>query len=139
MSQDDHLDIRWRQRFANFRKARAVLGRMISVEGESEVKHLGVIHAFEMTIELGWLTLQDISKQKLNPTANARDAIKFALQQGLILDGEGWLNALKCRNRTAHTYDEVTSKEIAERIEGEFVALFDQLVLTLEHWGAEQP
>lgn len=52
-------DIRWEQRFANYRKALAQLQKFIDKGELSELEKIGLIKAFEYTYELGWKTLKD--------------------------------------------------------------------------------
>ncbi len=64
-----------------------------------------------------------------NPAiTGSRDAIRTAFKQGLIVDGEGWMEMIKSRNQTAHTYNESVANEIAEKI----MALYHDLFLRLE-------
>jgi len=67
-------DIRWKQRFANYRKANALLHRIAAINPLSETEQMGLIQAFEVTLELGWKLIQDYSIQVKNPAKNARDA-----------------------------------------------------------------
>ncbi len=50
-------DIRWQQRFGNFKTAFAQLERFISKENLNEMEEQGLIKAFEYTYELSWKTL----------------------------------------------------------------------------------
>ena len=52
-------DIRWEQRFANYRKALAQLQKFIDKGELSELEKQGLIKAFEYTYELAWKTLKD--------------------------------------------------------------------------------
>jgi nucleotidyltransferase substrate binding protein (TIGR01987 family) len=45
-----------------------------------------------------------------------RSAITQAFKIGLINDGEGWMQILKDRNLTSHTYNEQITNEIAKNI-----------------------
>jgi len=50
-----NLDVRWRQRFENFRKALWQLGKALekyNLEGLNELEKQGLIQAFEYTFEL---------------------------------------------------------------------------------------
>jgi hypothetical protein len=52
-------DIRWEQRFSNFRKALSQLTRFIEKGDLSELEQQGLIKAFEYTFELAWNTMKD--------------------------------------------------------------------------------
>jgi len=60
-----------------------------------------------------------------NPAiSGSRDAIRNAFKQGLIVDGEGWMEMIKSRNQSAHTYNESVANEIADSIMARYLALF---------------
>ena len=56
---DDYEDIRWEQRFSNYRKALNRLQKFIDKSELSELEEQGLIKAFEYTYELAWNTLKD--------------------------------------------------------------------------------
>ena len=53
-------DIRWQQRFSNYKKALAQLERFLEKSELNELEILGIVQAFEYTFELAWKTLQDL-------------------------------------------------------------------------------
>jgi nucleotidyltransferase substrate binding protein (TIGR01987 family) len=53
-------DIRWQQRFANYRKALKSLSNGIESNPSSDLELEGLIQRFEFTWELAWQTLQDV-------------------------------------------------------------------------------
>ncbi|MGH8436468.1 MAG: HI0074 family nucleotidyltransferase substrate-binding subunit, partial [Pseudomonas sp.] len=68
-----------------------------------------------------------------NPAiSGSRDAIRTAFKQGLIADGEGWMEMIKSRNQTAHTYNESVANEIADHIMALYHALFQQLQMHMQ-------
>ena len=130
---EDHADIRWQQRFANFNKAFSQLERFIFQEDLNEMELQGLIKAFEYTYELGWKTLQDLLKEKgyLDITG-PKPVIEQSFQDGYIADGKGWMRMHKSRNLTSHTYDEQTAIEIVNGIRNEYFNLLKQLKIRLE-------
>jgi hypothetical protein len=55
-------DIRWQQRFENYKKALAKLGEAVQLDSMRELSELekqGTIQAFEYTHELAWKVMQD--------------------------------------------------------------------------------
>jgi nucleotidyltransferase substrate binding protein (TIGR01987 family) len=54
----------------------------------------------------------------------SRDAIREAFSNGLIDDGEGWMDMFVDRNKTSHTYNEDTANEIARNIFSHHFPLF---------------
>ncbi|MCD4795819.1 MAG: nucleotidyltransferase substrate binding protein [Candidatus Cloacimonetes bacterium] len=112
----NNKEIRWKQRFQNFKKAFLLLEKYIDISEPSEIERAGIIQFFEMTFELSWRLMKDYLEDKGFILQSPRDSIKQAMQSGIIDDGHIWINALNDRNLTVHTYDEETAIEIAELI-----------------------
>lgn len=124
----DDKDIRWKQRFSNYQKALAQLRKFIDKGDLSELEKQGLIKAFEYTYELAWNTLKDfLTYRGQTDIYGSRDAIRKAFKEGLIEDGEGWMDMLQSRNQTSHTYNEETAEEIATAVTTKYYALFQQL------------
>ncbi|HMM12709.1 MAG TPA: nucleotidyltransferase substrate binding protein [Bacteroidales bacterium] len=121
-------DIRWQQRFDNFLKAFALLEEAVlkqQASGLSELEEQGLIQRFEFTHELAWNILKDYFEYQGNAgITGSRDATREAFNKGLIDDGEGWMEMIKSRNKSSHTYNEETAKEIVRNIAGWYYHLF---------------
>ena len=50
--------------------------------------------------------------------------MRGAFRVGLIEDGESWMDMIKDRNQTVHTYNEATAEAIITNIQTRFFALF---------------
>ena len=110
-------DIRWEQRFANFRKALSQLKKFVDKGDLSELEEQGAIQAFEYTYELAWNVLNDfLEYQGQTDIYGSRDAIRKAFQVGLIENGDKWMDAYVSRTKTSHTYNEETAKEVVTAI-----------------------
>lgn len=124
-------DIRWKQRFANFKKAHLQLEEALSLMNERPLTKLekqGVIKAFEFTYELSWKVLRDyLIWQGLTSIAGSRDAIREAFKLSLISDGHAWMAMLKDRNNTVHIYDEATVTIILDNLKQSYAVLFNEL------------
>ncbi len=119
------MDIRWQQRFANYKKALSQLQKFVDKGELSELEEQGAIQAFEYTYELAWLVLKDfLEYQGQVDIYGSRDAIKKAFSAGLIEDGEKWMDAYVSRTKTSHTYNEKTAKEIVSAILTTYFDLF---------------
>ncbi|MES2377355.1 MAG: nucleotidyltransferase substrate binding protein [Bacteroidota bacterium] len=127
-------DMRWLQRFANYRKALGQLEKFI-LKGElSELEEQGLIKAFEYTYELAWNTMKDyLDYQGILDVAGSRDTIREAFKINLISDGEEWMNMLVSRNLTSHSYNKETADEIASAVVNTYFALFKALEVKLEN------
>ena len=118
-------DIRWEQRFSNYRKAFLQLKKFIDKGNLTDLEQQGLIKAFEYTYELGWNSLKEyLEFQGITDMTGARDTIREAYKTGLISDGEGWMEMLSSRNRTSHTYNEDIAKEIANAVVNAYFTLF---------------
>jgi nucleotidyltransferase substrate binding protein (TIGR01987 family) len=127
-------DIRWEQRFANYKKALAQLTRFIDKGNLSDLEKQGLIKAFEYTFELGWNVMKDYYKyQGVADIQGSRDAIRLAFNRGLIKDGENWMKMIESRINTSHTYNEATAEEIANLITDIYYPLFMELEATVEN------
>jgi nucleotidyltransferase substrate binding protein (TIGR01987 family) len=77
------------------------------------------------THELAWKLLQDyLREQGTQNIHGSRDATRMAFSIGLIEDGESWMDMIKDRNQTSHTYNQDTAKAIADNIMMRFFTLF---------------
>ena len=124
-------DIRWQQRFSNFERALKQIKNAAHLANErtlSELEQLGLIQAFEYTHELAWKTLKDFLEFKGNQNIyGSKDATREAFKLGLILKGEVWMDMIKNRNQTSHTYNEETANAIANAILSAYIDEFTSL------------
>ena len=138
----ENKDIRWIQRFENFKKSLAKLSEaMDEYNGDdmSDTEQAGMIKFFETTYELAWLTLKDFYESKGETNIQgSRDAIRLAFSRNLIASGELWMKMIDDRKLTVHTYDEKTANEVAKKIAELYFPLFMQLQtrLSVEQLGS---
>jgi nucleotidyltransferase substrate binding protein (TIGR01987 family) len=129
-------DIRWIQRFDSFGKAMRQLTKFIEKGELNELEEQGLIQSFEYTHDLAWKTLKDFLEDKgIKDIYGSRDSTREAFRLGLLENGEVWMEMIKSRNLTSHTYNEETAREIAtdvfEKYYHEFLKLqekFQKLV-----------
>jgi nucleotidyltransferase substrate binding protein (TIGR01987 family) len=123
-------DVRWRQRFQNFRKAFSQLSNAAALTQQRELSDLeqqGLIQAFEFTHELAWNTLKDFLESRGRSNLfGSKDATREAFAAGLIENGDTWMQMIENRNETTHTYDEETADEIGEAILSRYVDQFEK-------------
>lgn len=130
-------DIRWIQRFSNYRKALMRLAEAVQLSRERELSDLeqqGLIQAFEFTFELAWKTLKDllIEEKDLEKDAGPNVVIDLALIEGLVHGQDEWDEMKQARIRTAHAYDEQMAEAIANLIISRFHGMFIQLETRLQ-------
>ena len=130
-------DVRWKQRFQNYKKTLAFLRSGVELQKEralSELECGGVIQAFEFTQELSWKVLKDFIEEKGGGEKiyGSKDAIREAFNRGLISDGEIWMDMIKARNLSSHTYDEKDSINLVKDISEKFMPCFSALEMKLD-------
>jgi len=124
-------DIRWEQRFSNYKKALSQLEEAVALAQKrdlSELEKQGLIQGFEYTHELAWNTLKDYLEYQGDATIRgSRDTTREAFALGLIPDGEGWMDMIKSRNLSSHTYNLETAEQISKTIVSSYLPLFIDL------------
>jgi nucleotidyltransferase substrate binding protein (TIGR01987 family) len=108
-------DIRWKQRFANFENAYIVFRRALErheAEPCDEIIQMGLVQAFEFTYELAWNTIKNyLENEGFGEFQGSKQVIRAAFQAKLIDDAEQWMEAVKKRNLTSHTYNSLVLDE----------------------------
>lgn len=124
----DEEDIRWQQRFSNYKKALGQLIKAVEIQNTralSDLEKQGLIQAFEFTHELAWNVMKDFFKYQGNTTiTGSRDASREAFKNGIIDNGAIWMDMIKSRNRSSHTYNEEIADEIVIQISKSYLPLF---------------
>ncbi len=123
-------DIRWKQRLDNFQVAFGNLTSAIELGNQrslSDLEKQGLIQSFEFTHELAWNTLKDfLETQGAGPLFGSKDTTREAFNKNLISDGETWMDMIKSRNQTSHTYNKKTAEEIVTKIQQKYFSAFAQ-------------
>ena len=126
-------DIRWIQRFNNYRRALEKFNQAVDIisnkmEWGEEIDDLleeGLIQRFEYTHELAWKVMKDYAKyQGYTNIQGARDAFRKAFEMGII-ENEAWMESINDRNLTSHNYDDETVAEILKAIIDTYALLFN--------------
>jgi nucleotidyltransferase substrate binding protein (TIGR01987 family) len=129
----ENQDIRWQQRFDNFKKAFAQLDKAVQQGDFNELERQGLIKAFEYSYELAWNTLRDFLINKgYTDVIGSKASFRLAFQLGIIENGNGWMEMVKSRNLTSHTYNLETAESVEEAIETNYHKMFKQLIERLE-------
>lgn len=120
-------DIRWHQRFNNYKKAVAKLSDVVvNHPGDlSDLEKEGLIQRFEYTHELAWNLMKDyLIYQGITSITGSRDSTREAFKNELISNGEKWMEMIGSRNKTSHMYNQETADEIAAAIITHYSPLF---------------
>lgn len=130
-------DIRWKQRFQNYQKSVTYLADEVKQYGDTNIEVIkkGIIQSFEITHELAWKLMQDILKDEgESEMLGSKSATRLAFARGLIHEGEIWLEMIKSRNLTVHTYDVQMIDNEFDKIVHQYLPLFiafEQRIQTL--------
>lgn len=139
-------DIRWKQRFDNFKRALKTMTEAVDLAGQRDLSRLeqqGLIQGFEFTHELAWNVLKDyLEEQGFVQIVGSKNATRTAFKNGLINDGEVWMDMIKARNLSSHTYNIETAKELVDDILKRFYSAFATMQKTFkeladkDHFGS---
>ena len=134
----NHPDIRWQQRFANYKKALQQLQSAVELRHQRTLSNLekqGVIQVFEFTHELAWNVLKDYLQDQGNQNIKgSKDATREAFKVELIADGESWMAMIQSRNISSHTYNEHIAEALVEAIVEQYFPLFVALQTEMEKY-----
>lgn len=99
----------------------------------NELERQGLIKAFEYSYELAWNTLRDFLINKgYTDVIGSKASFRLAFQLGIIENGNGWMEMVKSRKLTSHTYNLETAESVEEAIETNYHKMFKQLIERLE-------
>ncbi|OAQ38143.1 nucleotidyltransferase [Pedobacter psychrophilus] len=147
-------DIRWQQRFSNYRKALNQLSQNIGyikasyenldfedeevfeevTKSIADILKQGLIQSFEFTHELAWKVMQDFAEDQGNAEIRgSKDATRYAAQVNLITNAQEWMNMILSRNETSHTYNAETADEIFKIVIKVYYPLFVNFENKIEH------
>lgn len=119
---------RFEQKRADFYNALNRLEESL-VENPTEIIIDGALHRFELTFELAWKVIKTYLEYMgmVEKTGSPRETIQNGFKQGLITDGEAWIEMMLARNALSHLYDENESRNIYRNIKEKYVKLLKEL------------
>lgn len=134
-------DIRWQQRFQNFKRAFSLLREAMEqdITQFNQLEKEGVIQRFEFTFELAWKVLKDkmehdgLTIDQISPRA----VVRLAYQAKYIEDADVWLRMIGDRNLMSHTYDSAKFEVVLQSIAKEYLPMLSEWQLTLLQQMAE--
>ncbi|MBB3700951.1 HI0074 family nucleotidyltransferase substrate-binding subunit [Flammeovirga yaeyamensis] len=129
------IDIRWKQRFQNLKKAFTQLDNAYKLSQERELSELekqGLIQAFEYTHELSWKTLKDFLNHKgYTDLYGSKDVTKLAFEMDLVNDGYVWMEMIKSRSQALGSYEIEISEAIKNNILNKYMSKYSNLISKL--------
>jgi nucleotidyltransferase substrate binding protein (TIGR01987 family) len=127
-------ETRWIQRFDNFNKILNHLEKLVhsNETGEYSIPDsFALIKMFELTFEMAWKVMKDYLRlQGFEKMNGSKDTIKIAFSEGIINDGEVWLDMIEKRNLAVHTYDEDDAQLVWRKVVDTYLKEFQ----TLRQW-----
>jgi nucleotidyltransferase substrate binding protein (TIGR01987 family) len=124
-------DIRWKQRFNNYLNALQTLDEaaaLAQTRSLSKLEQQGLIQGFEFSHELAWNVFKDYLADKgIVGLIGSKDATRSAFKNGLIEQGETWMEMIADRNLSSHTYDQATAQTIATHILDNYYPVFKSM------------
>lgn len=127
---------RWEQKLQSYHKALNRVAEVVNVMDKRQLNDFeadGLIQRFEFTFELAWKLMKSYAEFQGTDKEimGSRDAIRWAFENKIINDSGIWMEMVKRRNDTSHTYDEETAAEVVIRIKDSyyqaFMALYDRM------------
>lgn len=120
---------RWRYRFENFERALASLDRAVKLTRAGkigEVERAGLLQLFNLAWDLVWKVLREyieveggIIVQPVTP----HSTVRAAMEAGMIIDRQDWMDALETRNKIAHIYSLDMANELLPLVTDRFVPM----------------
>jgi nucleotidyltransferase substrate binding protein (TIGR01987 family) len=127
---------RWIQRLDSFQKALAILERICDIQNKrelTEAEKMGMIQSFEFSFELAWNLMKDYLNWKgIMEIVGSKDAIRQAYKNGIIVNGEIWMDMIERRNETSHTYDEKIAEKVVNSVSNLYFNEMKELVIKME-------
>ena len=100
----------------------------------TELEEQGMIQSFEYTHELAWNTIKDfLEDQGHHSLYGSKDTTREAFKRGLISNGELWMDMIKSRNLSSHTYNREIAEKIAQAIVKDYLTEFEELSKVLRN------
>ena len=129
-------DVRWIQRLSNFSRALSQLEAAVILANQrslSDLEQQGMIQSFEYTHELSWNVLRDYLKdQGTQQLYGSKDTVREAFTVGLIEKGEEWMEMIRDRNRSSHTYNYEVAQAIVTNVITKYIYRFKELQKTFK-------
>ena len=125
-------DIRWKQRFQNFKNAYNQLNSAVEIPKLSELESAGLVQTFEYTFELAWKTLKDFLESEGIVASTPRQTIQEAFKANFIIDGHAWIDALEKRNLLSHSYSKELSQKAVDLIKSSYYPIMKDFKKSFE-------
>jgi nucleotidyltransferase substrate binding protein (TIGR01987 family) len=126
-------DIRWKQRFENFRQAYLRLQEARNMLQLNELERNGLILRFEFTMELAWKVMKDFLEDKgfaFKPSP--KDTFRHAQEARYIDFAQELIDGLTIRNELSHDYDGALFERSENELKNYIFPALDKLYIFFE-------
>jgi nucleotidyltransferase substrate binding protein (TIGR01987 family) len=122
--------------FTNLDKAFASLKEFVADPIVTRRDQAGVIQAFEYTYEQFWKHFKKVAEGEKFEVHSPRQSIEKAFVLGIVQPEfeATWVDMIKTRNETSHTYNDDQAKSALKKILSQFIPAFENAVLQLEKY-----
>ncbi|MEJ6949642.1 nucleotidyltransferase substrate binding protein [Natronospora cellulosivora (SeqCode)] len=125
---------RLKEKYLDFKNAYQRLDEALAIQDQTDIVIDGTIQRFEFTFELSWKLMKYyLEYQGFQDVKSPRATIRTAFQEGLIIDGEAWIDLMVDRNKTSHLYDEKEARKIFKKIQDSHIKRFEELLARLKN------
>ena len=87
---------------------------------------------------VAWNALKDFLQTQGFKLYGSRDTTRAAFKEGLIENGEAWMEMIRHRNLTTHTYNESVAAEVVSALLNTYFSEFEALLAKIERLKQEQ-
>ncbi|MDA8001931.1 MAG: nucleotidyltransferase substrate binding protein [Alphaproteobacteria bacterium] len=133
---DERMEIRWKQRFENYKKALEDLADAVELATERELNFLeakGLVARFESVHDMAVKTIADFyEEQGVTPLYGPKDIFRHAFINGLIQRGQIWMDMIKSRKQAYCLFGKDMTDNIVRQVCCAYFAEFEQLRDTLQ-------
>ncbi|MDR2471049.1 MAG: nucleotidyltransferase substrate binding protein, partial [Treponema sp.] len=102
----------------------------------TDLEKQGTIQGFEFTFELAWNVMKDyLEEQGITDIIGSKGAVRHAFNKKIIDDGQVWMDMIRDRNISSHSYDEKTAEDLVAVINNTYynhLRLFADKMETLD-------
>ncbi|MCD8501468.1 MAG: nucleotidyltransferase substrate binding protein [Bacillaceae bacterium] len=112
----ENLERKLMQSISNLEQALLRLEEALLEDESNSLVVDGTIQRFEFTIELYWKTLKRLLLSEGIEAKTPKETFKEAYKAGWLENEHAWLQMLKDRNETSHTYDQGKALQILGNI-----------------------
>jgi nucleotidyltransferase substrate binding protein (TIGR01987 family) len=123
-------DVRWKQRFQNYRRAFNLLRTALTekeIDEYSALEQEGIARRIRYTIELGWKTFKDyiefcgVALAEVTPRAVIKECATVGTFSEAGIDGNIFLDMIFARSALLHTYDIGRFTDIMAKIKSDYL------------------